>query len=596
MNKTRWVLLLPLLLCGAPAAADDQLIGWRSFNDDIFAEAASSKKLILLDLEAVWCHWCHVMDETTYRDPSVVELIKKHFLPIRVDQDARPDLSARYQDYGWPATIVLNGKAEDLAKRAGYIEPEEMRRLLEKLVRDPVPEEQEQPANDAPPRDAVLSADLREELLRRYRATFDTKLGGLKTSHKFLDSDTAELGLVLAEAGSSDDAKRVNLTLASNRKLIDPVWGGVYQYSVGGVWDEPHFEKIIPFQATNIRIYAAAYKMFEDTSLLQTANDVRRYVRDMLSDSDGAIFTSQDADVVRGKHSAEYFTLSDKARRAHGMPAIDKNRYARENGLMIQALCDLYAATGDSMVIEEAKRAASWVRTNRRLPSGGYAHGDADQGGPFLADSLAMARALLALYTVTAERDWLAAAEEPARFVIKTFFDSKGSPGFYASPPETAAKIRPPRLTEHNIEAARMFNLLHRYTGAPDYRAAAERAMRFLGQKSVALASITEPGILLADRELNNEPLHFTIVARKSDAAGAALFLGALRYPRIYKRSEWFDRSEGPLPNPDVQYPTLPKAAAFICTNKRCSVPIFDAAKIPAVVKSLQPPSGGKKG
>jgi uncharacterized protein len=55
----------------------------------------------------VWCHWCHVMDEITYRDPKVIELIRSHYIPVWVDEDSRPDLSNRYEDYGWPATIVF---------------------------------------------------------------------------------------------------------------------------------------------------------------------------------------------------------------------------------------------------------------------------------------------------------------------------------------------------------------------------------------------------------------------------------------------------------------------------------------------------------
>ena len=92
---------------------------------------------MLLDLEAVWCHWCHVMDEITYRDPDVISLIGDSYIAVRVDQDSRPDLSNRYEDYGWPATIVFNAKGEELAKRSGYMPPKEMSSLLKAIVLDP---------------------------------------------------------------------------------------------------------------------------------------------------------------------------------------------------------------------------------------------------------------------------------------------------------------------------------------------------------------------------------------------------------------------------------------------------------------------------
>ena len=91
---------------------------------------------------------------------------------------------------------------------------------------------------------------------------------------------------------------------------------------------------------------------------------------------------------------------------------------------------------------------------------------------------------------------------------------------------------------------------------------------------------ITAPGILLAAFESVNDPLHITIVGAKDDAASIALFQSAIRYAAVYRRIEWWDKREGNMPNPDVRYPQLARAAAFICTDSTCSLPIFDASKI----------------
>jgi uncharacterized protein YyaL (SSP411 family) len=82
-------------------------INWQPWSDSVFAQAQKEGRFVLLNLGAVWCHWCHVMDEITYRDPKVIELIRSHYIPVWVDEDSRPDLSNRYEDYGWPATIVF---------------------------------------------------------------------------------------------------------------------------------------------------------------------------------------------------------------------------------------------------------------------------------------------------------------------------------------------------------------------------------------------------------------------------------------------------------------------------------------------------------
>src|ERR1700676_3794629 len=106
-------------------------IEWQPWSDAIFDQAQRENKFVLLDLEAVWCHWCHVMDETTYKSPEVIALIHSKYMPVRVDQDSRPDLSNRYEDYGWPATVVFDGKKHEIVKRQGYLPPKMMASMLQ---------------------------------------------------------------------------------------------------------------------------------------------------------------------------------------------------------------------------------------------------------------------------------------------------------------------------------------------------------------------------------------------------------------------------------------------------------------------------------
>src|SRR5581483_10828305 len=101
----------------------------------------------------------------------------------------------------------------------------------------------------------------------------------------------------------------------------------------------------------------------------------------------------------------------------------------------------------------------------------------------------------------------------------------------------------------------------------------------------IALSVLTNPGILQAAQELALEPAHLTIVAPKGDPKAAALFKAALGFPASYRRIEWWDPREGRMPNPDVQYPQLGKAAAFVCTNNTCSLPLYEAADIAARAK-----------
>lgn len=568
--------LFVMLLCGVlaqgGASASSDFV-WQPYDDAVFEQARAEKKIVLLNLEAVWCHWCHVMAAETYSDPQVQALIARHFIAVKVDQDARPDLSTRYRDWGWPATIFLNGDGVEVVKRAGFIGPVPFARLLQAIVTDPTPEPSSaRPAVASFAVSAELPAALRATLLQRHQASIDPVLGGLRTAQKRIDRDALEFALRQAAAGDADAARYARTTLDAARGILDPVWGGFYQYSTGGGWQKPHFEKLMRIQAAYLRSYALAYGLWREPSDLATAMSIIRYVDDFLTSPEGAFRVSQDADLKPGEHAAEYFLLDDAGRRAEGIPRVDANLYSRENGVMIEALLVLFEYTGDRTLLERANQATTWVARNRLNADGGFRHDEHDPGARYLADNLAMARALLQLYRVTADRRFLMAAIHTGQYMNSRFRQSSAGvlPVSGASGP-----LSPVPDVEDNISYARFNNLLFHYSGDPVFQSAAEHAMRFVATEQVALAASTEVGILLADHELANDPLHLTVRAGKRAPGAEALFTTALRVPGFYKRIEWWDEAEGPLPNPDVTYPNLPRPAAFVCTNKVCSVPLF---------------------
>jgi uncharacterized protein YyaL (SSP411 family) len=178
---------------------------WRDFDPAVFAEAKRDHKFVLLDLEAVWCHWCHVMDAETYSDAAVQKLLNSKYICVRVDQDARPDLSSKYEEYGWPATIIFNEDGGEIVKRTGYINPTKMARLLSAIIKDPRPEETEAStavaptlavSNSSSKLKAALSPALRQELIARHIAGNDSKYGGWGKFQKFLDFDSVEYAMV----------------------------------------------------------------------------------------------------------------------------------------------------------------------------------------------------------------------------------------------------------------------------------------------------------------------------------------------------------------------------------------------------------------
>jgi uncharacterized protein YyaL (SSP411 family) len=579
--KTILSVALLVGLTTSACAQETAKIKWQPWSESIFEDAARQNRFVLIDLEAVWCHWCHVMDEITYRDAKVIELINARYIAMKVDQDSRPDLSARYEDYGWPATVVFNKDGSEIVKRQGYIPPKPMASMLQAIIDDPSPGPSIQAETVIEPaKDGALSPNEREKLRQILRSNYDQKNKGWGTSQKFLSWDIIEYCLREASKGDVVWGRMARETLDAQRQLIDPVWGGVYQYSTDGDWKHPHFEKIMQMQAENLRTYAEAYARWKNPADLKSARTIHEYLRNFLTSPDGAFYTSQDADLKPGEHSAGYFALDDAARRKQGIPHVDRHIYARENGWAINALARFYAATGDEMARAEAVRAAKWIIANRSLPDGGFRHDAENSGGPYLSDTISMGRAFLQLYAVTGDRGWLKRADDALRFINDNF---DGDTGYIPFSQPLASKLPPRPNVDENMAVARTANLLGRYTGDLHKHEMAAKAMRFLATPAVAEnRGYQVAGILLGGDELTTPPLHITVVGAKDDLAARRLFQTAIAQPSSYKRVEWWDRKEGSLPNPDVDYPDFEKAAAFLCTDRSCSTPIFESAKISA--------------
>jgi uncharacterized protein len=573
MGRALWILLVLVLIPFTRSLADGNSIAWEPWSDSVFTKAKSEGRFVLLDLGTVWCHWCHVMEEVTYRDPVVMDLVGSRYLAVRVDADARPDLSNRYEEYGWPATIVFNTDGNEIVKRRGYLPPAQMASMLQAIIEDPSPGPSVVPeAASVPGEKTTVGISRQNELRQTLIDRYDQANHGWGTEQKFLDWDTIEYCLGETERGDHTFERMARETLAAQLSLLDPAWGGVYQYSTDGDWQHPHFEKIMQMQAEDLRIYALAYALWHDEAYLQAADRIRAYLKNFLTSPEGAFYTSQDADLIDGKHGGEYFQLGDSDRRNLGVPRIDTHVYARENGWAISGLTVLYAVSANRDCLDDAVRAAEWICANRSLSGGGFRHDATDSAGPYLGDTLSMARALLGLYAATGDRAWLQRATQAIEFISNTF---ESDVGYVTSAHSGAALKSQPQLDE-NIGIVRVANLLWHYTGQAEYKKVAEQAMRFVAMpEATAHRGYLVAGILLADHEMTSSPLHITVVGRKNDSTAQALFAAAIRQPITYKRIEWLDEREGALPNPDVGYPTLEKPAAFLCTDQACSAPVF---------------------
>lgn len=439
-----------------------------------------------------------------------------------------------------------------------------------------------------PAANAAIAPALLDRVRASYEKQYDKDAAGWGFGHKYLDGDSVEYAMRAAARGNAVLAKRAANTLHNATALIDPVWGGMYQYSVDGVWKEPHFEKLISIQAVALREYSLGYAQTQNREELGAAESVHRYVtRFLMAPSTGAFYVSQDADLHDGQENESYFRLADAERRKQGIPRIDEHVYARENGWMISAMCVYSAASGDASALGEAQRAAGWIAAHRGLPGGGFRHGEADAAGPYLGDTLAMGQAFLDLYNVTGNREDLHAAEGAGRFIAAHFAPAARGTGFVTSATATDASYRPHPDRDENIALVRFASMLVLASGDDRFQEMGLEAMRYLAAESIATQPLSA-GILLASEDATQMPMHVTVVGPATNPQTMALHDAALHTIASHELIEVRDPADrSPIPT-KVTYPQLGRPALFLCTATACSSPVFDAGQVRGKIERAQ--------
>ena len=459
-----------------------QLFQWAAWSDETFALAKREHRFILLDCAAEWCHWCHVMDATTYLDPDIGSTLSNRFVAIRVDIDARPDLAERYGAWGWPATVIFSPDAEELGKFRGYLAPDELKNALADIERA------NPGAQGSVAKDPSAALDTLEwigaRVTRDLDDWYDPNEGGWGRQQKAPLGANIEFELRRAAHNDGRAMQRAVFSLEKQRALIDPVWGGIYQYSAASKWSEPHFEKLMAYQAANLEAAVLVYQVTGNKAFLADAQKIDSYLEKFFTSTNAAFFATQDADLNAHEKDKPfvdghtYYALDDAGRRKLGFPRIDTHVYARENGLAIAALSTLYEVTHDEAVLKRAQRAADAILASHVTVDGSVWH-DADRKtGPFyLADAAAFGWGLVRLGSVSGDPRYDLAAKRIALATVKNFVDAKSGGYFEHITDENAAGVfaRRQQPFVHNVMCARFFANLNK--GEPIWR---ERARHIL--------------------------------------------------------------------------------------------------------------------
>lgn len=318
-------------------SAAEQGIDWHPWGTEAFALAKRTGRPILLDVGASWCHWCHVMDETTYADPEVARLLGLHFIAVKVDRDEHPEVDRRYQrqvgaltgEGGWPLTGFLTPDGE-VFLGGTYFPPTDghgrpgFRRVLNEVARlwREEPERIRENARgvqdalkrirEARPSSSGRTDGFVTRILADLGSGYDPANGGFGGAPKFPHPTAVSFLLwdaFVTGRASSDERARETLLRMADGGLYDQVAGGFHRYSVDEGWHVPHFEKMGVDNAALLGAYVEGLQRFGGVRFEEVVRGVIGWVRSVLADAEGGWGASQDADNSPGDDGS-YFTWS----------------------------------------------------------------------------------------------------------------------------------------------------------------------------------------------------------------------------------------------------------------------------------------------
>jgi uncharacterized protein YyaL (SSP411 family) len=325
-------------------SARHQPIAWNEWGAEAFAKAKREEKPVLLDIGAVWCHWCHVMDRESYEDPATAAIINEKFVAVKVDRDERPDVDSRYQaavsaisgQGGWPLTAFLTPDGKPYFGGT-YFPPDErygspsFQRVLLTMA-DAFANKREDVEDSAASvvraieHNETFSAragepgpELVEKIVASTVKQFDERYGGFGSQPKFPHPGALDLLLDFCkpttqkrDVGHPDSlvekVVRVTLQKMAAGGIYDQLAGGFHRYSVDEKWIVPHFEKMAYDNSELLKNYVHAWQTFREPEFAAVAKDILRWMDAWLSDRElGGFYASQDADDSL-EDDGDYFT------------------------------------------------------------------------------------------------------------------------------------------------------------------------------------------------------------------------------------------------------------------------------------------------
>ena len=561
------------------------LIHWQQWGPDPFSEAKRLQRPVLLALSAVWCHWCHVMDETTYSDADVIAYMNENFIPVRVDADRRPDIDGLYNQGGWPSTLVLTQEG-NILRGGTYILPEDMLAWLKKAAElyrngsrgnDEKREKRTVRAGEAKPEKADL-----KKVVTALGSALDRQHGGFGGTQKFPNPEAIDF-LISEFTRSRDEETKEMITLTLDRMgkggIHDEIGGGFFRYATRKDWSVPHYEKMLDLNAGIAGNYASAFMVFDKDNYRKLLDGTIRYMMDNLYDrKTGAFYGSQDAD-------EGYYTAKT---RSGTPPRVDTTIYAGPNARVITALVAASGATGSKKYLEQAEKAASFMLRDLYSEKEGvyryYTDGDKHLPG-LLSENVLFGNALIDLYNATGDSRYIETAGGLARLLADKFFDSQQ--GLFRTSKEAlpVGPSGPGGLMEYNtvssnLRAAVFLLRISWYQEDAKLKELASRAITWTKDDCERIGPAAGfCGTALEWQLLG--PLEIVIITSE----GPQQFLAAVNGTYIpQKVVKMFSLKKDEAAIERLGYPL--RESLYLCAGKRCFAAVTEPGEVAAEIKN----------
>ena len=568
-------------------------IRWLTWGPTTFEQAQRDGKPVLLSIGAVWCYWCQVMDEDTYTDPEVADFINAYFVPVKVDNDHRPDINSRYNVGGWPSTVFLTGHGGYIAG-ATYLPPDQLLAMLMEVHRayqENKPDiydqansvlrrrREEAPTVAAGPE---VGPELVDRISRLVAGTYDARNGGFGEEPKFPGVPMLKLLLHLFRTTGEDFYQTMlvkTLDAMAASPMMDSVDGGFFRYSPTPDWSQAQHEKMLEDNLGLAGVYLDAHLLLGNDRYGEIAGQTIGYLLAHLYDASTPGFRGS-----QGAHS-QYFGLAGSQRESLDPPPPDPYCYAHWGAQAVSLFLDASWKLGRPDLVNPALKTLDALTSQAiagHLPLAYRVGGPPDsQNVQLLAGWAHLLNALVDAANLCPARsqEYVQKAQEVASELMARFLDTQRG-GFFdtAEDPQAVGylQVREKPLPE-NLAAARGLLKLHQLTLDPACQDAARQTLSAYVETYRAHGEFAASYALAVDLFLNR-PVEVTVEANSHLPSAQALLraVSQLDYPNIVVK----------LAAPA----TDETAQAHVCVDNMCWPPVTDPQELQSLVAEALTP------